>query len=240
MSKKIDRATHGPGMVEIVLGVVLSIILGVALGAVLLILRPTPTGKDVPKEPAKGVVYYIEGSKDTSKAKSALAKRKAFVEGQSVTVTEDEINSLINPTAATPPPPPAKAGDKAKAPEKGKEAAGAAAPASDETVAVGQPNVRINNGEMQIGVPVTINALGLGQKVIVQARGGFVKKDSGFVFEPSSMYFGSCPLDKLPFLAGYVQDKALAMQPIPEDIKTSWAKLANVTIENNALKLTMP
>jgi hypothetical protein len=30
------------------------------------------------------------------------------------------------------------------------------------------------------------------------------------------------------------------MQPIPEDIKTSWAKLANVSIDNNALKLTMP
>jgi hypothetical protein len=242
MSKKIDRATHGPGMVEIVLGVVLSIALGIALGAVLLVLRPTPTGKDIPKEPVKGVVYYVEGSKDSSKAKQALAKRKAFVEGHSVSVTEDEINSLINPSAtATPPPPPAKAGEKAKAPEKGKEApSAAAAPGSDETIAVGQPNVRINEGVFQVGVPVTINALGLGQKVIVQARGGFVKKDNGFVFEPSSMYFGSCPLDKLPFLANYVQNKALAMQPIPEDIKTSWAKLANVAIENNTLKLTMP
>lgn len=237
MSKKIDRATHGPGMVEIVLGVVLSITLGVALGAALLVLRPTPTGKDIPKEPVKGVVYYVEGSRDMSKSKQALAKRKAFVEGQSVTVTEDEINSLINPAAAATPPPPAKAGDKGKAPEKGKEAP---APGSDETIAVGQPNVRIANGELQIGVPVTINALGLGEKVIVQARGGFVKKDNIFVFEPSAMYFGSCPLDKLPFLAGYVQNKALAMQPIPEDIKTSWAKLANVSIDNNALKLTMP
>src|SRR5829696_1419260 len=103
MSKKINRAAHGPSLVEIVLGVVLSIILGVALGAVLLVLRPISQVKEMPKEPAKGMVYYIEGSKDTSKGRQALAKRKAFVEGQSISVTEDEINSLINPAGAATP-----------------------------------------------------------------------------------------------------------------------------------------
>src|SRR3954462_14319386 len=124
MSKKIDRAKHGPGLVEIVLGVVLSIILGVVLGALLLVLRPISQVKEMPKDPVKGMVYYIEGSKDTSKARQALAKRKAFVEGQSVSVTEDEINSLITPApGAATPPPPAKAADKAKAPapQKGKD-----------------------------------------------------------------------------------------------------------------------
>src|SRR6185436_11970934 len=106
----------------------------------------------------------------------------------------------------------------------GKEAA---APASGEMIATGAPNVRINGGELQVGVPVTINALGLDQKVIVQARGGFVKKDSGFVYEPSSMYFGSCPVQNLPFVSNYVRTKALAAQPIPDDIKAAWAKLTN-------------
>jgi hypothetical protein len=239
MRKKIDRAAHGPGFVEIVLGAVLSVILGVALGAVLLILRPVVIEKQMPKEPVRGAIYYIEGSKDTSKARQALAKRKAFVQGQTVTVTEDEINSLISPgQAAAAPAAPPKAGEKAKAPEKAKEAA--AAPASDEMIAAGAPNVRINGGELQVGVPVTINALGLGQKVIVQARGGFVKKENGFVYEPSSIYFGSCPVQRLPFVSDYVRTKALSSDAIPEDIKTSWAKLANVSIEGNALKLAMP
>ena len=237
MSKKIDRATHGPGPVEILLGALLSVVLGVVLGAVLLILRPVVVAKEMPKEPVKGAVYYIEGSRDSAKGRQALAKRKAFVDGQSVTVTEDEINSLLASTQA---PAAAKAPEK-KAPEKGKEKAGSApAAGSADAVALGQPNVRINGGELQIGVPVTVNALGLDQKVIVQARGGFVKKENGFVYEPSSLYFGSCPVQHLPFISDYVRTKALATQSIPEDIKTSWAKLANVAIEGNALKLTMP
>jgi hypothetical protein len=239
MSKKIDRATHGPGFVEIVLGAVLSVILGVVLGAGLLILRPVVIEKQMPKEPVRGAIYYIEGSRDTSKAKQALAKRKAFVEGQTVSVTEDEINSLIgsNQPAAAPAAAP-KAAEKGKAPEKAKEAA--PPPPSDDMIATGAPNVRISGSELQVGVPVTINALGFGQKVIVQARGGFVKRESGFVYEPSSMYFGSCPVQNLPFISNYVRNKAIASQPIPDDIKAAWAKLANVSIEGNALKLTMP
>jgi hypothetical protein len=47
-------------------------------------------------------------------------------------------------------------------------------------------------------------------------------------------------LQRVPLLANYVRDKFLTSQTIPEDIKVSWAKLANVSIEGNALKLTMP
>jgi hypothetical protein len=237
MSAKINRATHGPSMTEIVLGVVLSVILGVAIAAALLILRPVETVKELPKEPAKNVVYYIEGSKDSTKGRAGLAKRKSFAEGQSVTLTEDEINAVLGaqPNAVTP-------GAPGKTPEKPKDAKGKEAPppASDEMLALGAPNVRIKEGDLQVGVPITINALGLGQKVIVQAHGGFVKTDSGFVYEPSTLYFGSCPVHRLPFLSGFVRKKAIDGQPIPEDIKTSWAKLANVAIEGSTLKLTMP
>jgi hypothetical protein len=249
MSKKIDRAKHGPSWAEVILGAVLSLVLGVVIGAVLLILRPVEVAKEKPKEPNPKVVYYLEGARDSNKAKQALAKRKAFVEGQSVTVTEDEINSLITPTGAAPGAPAtaekgkdAKAKDpKAKAPEKSDKAAPAAAPASSgEAFAPGAPNFRLADGVMQVGVPVMVNALGLGQKVIVQARGGFVKQGDLFVYEPTDMYLGSCPVQRLPFLATYVRDKFIATQPIPEDIKASWSKLTNVAIEGNALKLTMP
>jgi hypothetical protein len=234
MSAKINRAMHGPSLTEIVLGVVLSVILGVALGATVLILRPVETVKEMPKEPAKNVVYYIEGSKDSGQGRAGLAKRKSFAEGQSVTLTEAEINAVVGakPDAAAPGAP-----AKAPQPQKGKDAPAAS---SDETLALGTPNVRIKDGDLQLGVPVTINALGLGQKVIVQAHGGFVKSDGGFVYEPSSIYFGSCPVHRLPFLSTFVRNKAIASQPVPEDIKASWAKLTNVAIEGNTLKLTMP
>lgn len=244
MSKKIDRAIHGPGWVEVILGAVLSVILGVIIGAVLLILRPVVVAKETPKDIDRRVVYFIEGARgDSAKAKSALAKRKAFVEGQSISVTEDEINALTAPTPAPAAPAPTpKTGEK-KADPKAKEAdkAAAAAPASSgEVLAVGAPNFRIREGVLQIGAPVTVSVLGLDQRVIAQARGGLVKKGDIFVFDPTVLYLGSCPVQRLPFLAGYVREKFLAGQTIPEDIKTAWPKVANASLEGNALKLMMP
>ena len=240
MSKKIERAVHGPGWAEVILGAVLSAVLGVVLGAALLILKPIVVVKELPKEPVAGAVYYVEGSRDTAKAKQALAKRKAFAQGQSVTVTEDEINSLAAPAAAAPAtPPPPKKGEKA-APKAEEKAAPAAAAAAGGMLATGAPNFRIRDGAMQIAVPVTINVLDLGHKVTVQARGGFVKKGAGFVFEPGTLYVGSCPFQRLPFVGDLVRKQFLSAQAVPEDIATSWSKLASVTIEGGALKLAMP
>jgi hypothetical protein len=78
------------------------------------------------------------------------------------------------------------------------------------------------------------------ERVIAQARGGFAKQGEVFVFEPTELYFGSCPVQRLPFISGYVRSKFLAAQPIPDDIRAAWMKLTNVTIEGNSLKLTMP
>jgi hypothetical protein len=226
---KVDRATHGPGWGEVIVGAVLSLVLGVVIGAVLLVLKPVVTVKEPPKEATSDTVYYIEGHKgDTNAARQALAKRKAFAEGRSVTVTEAEINALAS--AAATPPAPAKPGDKA-----------APAPAaSNETIAVGAPNVRLRDGRMQIGVPVTLNVFGFEQRVLALARGDFEKDGDVFAYEPSEIYLGSCPVQRLPFVSSYIRSKVLHSQKIPEDIAASWSKLANVSIENNALKLTMP
>lgn len=236
MSKKVDRAAHGPGWAEVILGAVLSAALGIALGAVLLIVKPVATVKELPKpeDRVRGTVYFVEGSRDTAKAKQALAKRKAFVEGQSVTVTEEEINSLVGPAPGAPAAPAAKDAKAAKAAEKKAE------PAAESTLATGTPNFRVREGRIQIAVPVNVSLAGVTQKVLVQTRGEIVKEGELFVFRPGEMYLGSCPVQRLPFLAGYVRSKFLETQTIPEDIATAWRKLAGVAIEGNALKLTMP
>ena len=204
MSKKVDRAVHGPGWGEVILGALLSLILGVALGAVLLVLKPVVVAKELPKEPVPGAIYYVEGVRgDTSKARQAMAKRKAFVEGRSVKVTEDEINALA--AAAAPATPAAKPGEKAPEPPK-----------SNETLSAGTPNVRIHDGVMQVGVPLTLSVLGFEQKVIAQARGGFEKDGDVFVYDPSEIYLGSCPVQRLPFLSSYIRQKVLASQKIPD------------------------
>ena len=244
MSKKIDRALHGPSWIEVILGAVLSLLLGLVLGAVLLILRPVIVVKELPKEDARDPksVYFIEGSRDTGKARDAAAKRKAFAAGQSVTVNEDELNSLAGPAATLGAPAPAKAGAAPKAPEKAKtaEKGAPAAETSEELMATGTPNFRLRDGAMQIGVPVTFSVLGMSEKVVVQTNGGFVKQGDVFVYEPNVFYVGSLPLQRMPYLANYARNYFLNAQAIPEDVKTSWAKLASVAVEGNSLKLTMP
>jgi hypothetical protein len=240
-TKKVDRAIHGPSWTEVILGAVLSLLLGAVLGAALLVLKPIKQVRELPKEADRdaSVVYYVEGSKDTTKARQALAKRKAFVEGQSVSVTEDEINSLV--TVKEPPPaaPDPKADKKAKSTDKAGKAVDKAAAAASDMLATGAPNVRIRENVMQIGVPVTVGAMGVDAKVIVFGRGTFAKEGDVFVYQPAELYLGSCPVQRLPFISSYVRNKFLSSALVPEDIATAWKKLANVTVEGNALKLAM-
>lgn len=231
MSRKIDRALHGPSLVEVVLGAVLSLIIGVLLGASLLIFRPVIVVREMPKDDVRvpDALYFVEGSRDGSRGRDAAAKRKAFVGGESVSVIEDELNMLVGPAASFAAP----AGTTAPA-------ADPKAPASDDMIATGTPNFRVREGELQVGVPVNFNVLGMNRKVVVQTRGGFEKQGDGFVYEPHTFYVGSLPVLRIPMLAGYARDRFLNAQPVPDDIKASWAKLAGVSIDGNVLNLKMP
>ena len=79
MSRKIDRALRGPSWIEVVLGAAISLVLGVALGAALLVFRPVIPVRQMPKEEAieRDAIYFVEGSRETAKARDAAAKRKA-------------------------------------------------------------------------------------------------------------------------------------------------------------------
>lgn len=222
---------QGPGWFQVTFGALLSVILGVALGAGLMVLRPVVVVKQEPKEREKGTVYFIDGTRDSGRARQAMAKRQAFLAGQSITVNEDEINTLVAAAlkaSAAPGKPAAPA------------APGTAAPAPTDSgyLSSGVPSVRIREGSLQLGVPLGTSLLE--QKVIFQAHGGFVRRGDTFVFEPKSMYLGSCPLERLPFVADYVRERILAEYPLPADMKAAWAKLTDVAVEGNTLKLTMP
>lgn len=231
MTKKVDRAVHGPSWTEVILGALLSLILGAVIGALLLIFRPVTVARELPKEPEKRAVYYIEGSRETGRGREAPAKRKALIAGQSVTLNEEELNALVGAANA--------GGEKQGAgmPKDGKGAKAEEAAGSGYFV-VGAPVFRIANGEFQVGAPVTVDLLG--QKIIAQARGGFEKDGQIFVFKPTEMYLGSCPLQRLPLVAALLRNKFVAAQPIPEDLREAWQKLAAVSVQGNTLKLTMP
>lgn len=230
MSKKIDRALYGPSWVEVIVGALLSVVIGVVLAAVYLVTKPVATVKELPKEPVVGMVYHLEGSKDATKGRTWVAKRQQLVAGQSVAVSEEELNAAIaGINAPAPKKPGAKAEEPAPAPE-----------AKPGPFKPGTPNFRIRDGEVQISVPVTVNTFDLGLNVLVQARGSFEKHGDQFVFAPKTLLVGSCPVEKLPGVAGAALRQFLGAQAIPDDIASAWAKLANVSVEGALLKLDAP
>jgi hypothetical protein len=228
MSKKLDRAMYGPSWIEVMVGAILSVTLGVVLAATFLIFKPVTQVKELPKEPAVGMVYYIEGSHDSAKAHRVVSKLKIFAQGGSIVLNEDEIN-----TAATPPAPAAPATPPAK---------GAAAEVeSGEFLTPGTPNFRIHDGQLQISVPVRVKyaLVGLNQSFLVQAKGTIARQGDTFAYVPDTVYVGSCPLQRLPLATGWVIKKILGAQHVPADLAAAWGRLAEVTIEPTALKLTV-
>lgn len=248
MSSRLSRHTRGPSWAEVILGATLSVALGVVLGAVFMAFQPIEIVKELPPEAERkaGVVYHIDGSRDTNKARLATTKKKAFLEGQSVTLTEDELNVLAGPAPAPRPAPAAAAAakgapaPKAPAPKSPAPAQKAGAPEAEvDALVVGTPNFRLREGDVQISVPLTVNALGLGSIVTVKTHGQFVKKDDAFRYEVGDMYVGSLPVHRVPFLSAYARDQFVS-HPVPEDVLTAWKKVAKVTVAAGTLQLTMP
>jgi hypothetical protein len=277
MSAKSKRGEYEPSWTEVTIGALLSVILGAALGMVFLIFKPVMTIKDgksttvttttktpkpgekMPKpgettvtetvrELGAGEILYFEGSRDSAKAKLVAAKRRTFVAGGSVSVDENELNSLVGAPTPSPAPAPAKPAPGAKKAPAAKDQppppaakAGAPAPASGGLGFTQEaPNFRIHEGEFQIGLPLSVEAFGLEVKVIMQARGQFVKRGERFVFEPTTLLLGSCPLDPLPVARSLVVRKFINALPVPEDILKVWDNLSDVAVVGSALKLTMP
>ncbi len=248
IDRRIYRVARGPSWAEVILGATLSVALGVALGVVLLPFRPVTVVSEMPAEAERkaGEVYLVEGSRIPEKARLAPAKKKSFLEGQSVTFTEDELNVLAGPAPVrkkAPAPgkdaPPAKA--KPTPAPKSPAPKGTPAPSEPEPDAFvrGTPNFRLRENDVQIAVPITVNVMGLGSVVTVRANGQFVKDGDTFRYEVADLHVGSLPVNRLPWLGAHARERFLA-QPLPDELTAAWKKVAKVTVANGSIQLTMP
>lgn len=219
MSNKLDRALYGPSWTEVILGAVLSVALGIVLAAAFLIFKPVTLVREMPKEPIPGMVYYFEGSHDSAKARRLPEKQKAFLKGGSVVLTEDELNLAAAP-AQTP-------GKVSATPEDG-------------FLNPGLVNVRIHEGTFQVSVPVKVkySLVGLDTTVVVVTKGKFEKDGDSYVYEPETVYVGSCPVQRLPMVESFVMGKFFSSARFPADVVAAWDKLSEVSIEGATLKLT--
>lgn len=218
MSTKTERALRGPSWAEIILGVLLSVIVGAVLAAAWLVFKPVAVVREIPKEPAKDVVYHIDGSNSSANGRQWMRKRQLFAEGTTVSVNEDELNAAVSNLAP-------------QADKKDGEGG---------MIAPGAVSFRIHDGRLQISAPVQLNLAGLQSKVLVSANGVFVRRGDHFVFVPDTLYVGSCPVQHLPVVPGLIMQRLFGAVAVPEDLTAAWSKLANVSIEDNHLQLAMP
>ncbi len=213
----------GPGWFEVIFGAILSLLLGVVVAAVFLVFKPVTVVKELPKAPVAKMVYYIEGSRDSSKTRAIISKQKLLAQGGSAVLNEDELNAM------TTPPPAAPTAKKMELPQPAAE---------KQTVTPGNPNFRIRDNVMQVAVPVQLSAYEMDYKVILQARGGFAKEGEAVVFQPTELYLGSCPLDRLPAVKEYVLKYLVAKVTLPDDAAAVWKKVTAATVEGATVRLT--
>lgn len=222
---KIEKALYGPSTTEVALGAGLGLVVGVVAACVFLVFKPVQSVKALPKEQAKGAVYYIPGSDSPGRAQALPGKLRTLTAGGTASFNEDELNVWAASLGA----PAAKPG----------AAPGAAkAPPPEGFLTASAPNFRIVDGKLQVGFRVTLNYFGLIHEFTAFATGRFTSRGEVLAFEPDTFYFGSCPLHKLPVAAGFVTSRLVGSQKVPDDIRAGWAKVREAVIEGGQLKLT--
>ncbi len=220
------RKPAGPGSGEIAFAAVLSVLLGVFVGVAFLVLQPVLVVKELPpeKDRPRGAVYHVPGRLDSSRQAEAVRKRQLFMGGQSISLSEEELNLLFAPAK------PSAASKKDAVPEV--LVAG--------VFAVGEPNVRLADGIIQLAAPVRLTMPDLGLRLTAQIHGRMAKTAEGWVFDPLEVYLGSCPVGALPFVRGMVRSQLGTLDVIPEDLRANWRKLAEARVEGGLLRLRLP
>jgi hypothetical protein len=229
--RKIEKALYGPSTLEVALGAVLGFGVGVVAACVYLVFKPVLRVSEIPKEPVAHVVYFKPGNESSTKSRGWQAKQKAFLAGNEVSLSEEELNAWgstigtpaqIKP-AAKPAAPPPGAKDK---------------PAENlPFISASAPNFRIIADKLQISTKCTLNYYGLMQEVWVVATGRFEHDGDRYRFDPETFYFGSCPMHKLPALGALVRGPLLDTQKVPDDFRAAWAKITAISVENGLMKV---
>ena len=228
-AKKIDKALYGPSTWEVALGAFLGFLVGIFAACVYLAFKPAKVVNEMPKDRVAGMIYAVQGASSSAKARGIASKEKRFIAGGSIELVEDELNAwaanLGKPAAPAPakgaPAPAAKPADQAGA-----------------TLTAAAPNFRIRDGAMQVVYKCTANYFGVPVDFTVITTGKFAKAGDEFVYEPATFFLGSCPLHKLLGLGTPLMNKLMRLHPVSDELKTSWAKLGDVTVEGQTLKLT--
>ena len=97
---------------------------------------------------------------------------------------------------------------------------------------------RINEGQIQVGVPVELNGIGDNFRIILQAKGDFQPGADGVNrFKASTLYLGSCRIPNFQHLSASVSGGLAKAMGVPEDVLTAWSSLSEVVVDGDTIKL---
>lgn len=217
-TSRIWADERSPGYTGPIVAALLSLTLGVFVAALLLAAQPVNRVKELPKPDAqvRGAVYWVEGNRDPARLRSAQDKAQLLLRGQLVTFSEEELNALLEAALAV----------KAKTP-------------SDALVSPGTPNVRIRDGVVQLASELTFSLWGEKRKVVLQTRGTFHEYGGQWVFEPTQIFMGALPVDRVPFLGGWVRTHYLDPRALHPDLATAWSRLGRIVAEGNVIRVAL-
>lgn len=212
---KVEKALYGPSLFEVALGAVLGLAFGVFVACVMLLFRPQLSVRELPKEPAKGAVYYLAGSADAGRARGWQAKEQQLASGAAVSVNEAELNAWASARTAT-----------AKSDAK-----------ETRFLTVNGLNFRLADDHLQIALVVKFDYFGLAKDFTLQTRGGFARSGDGFSFVPEQLYLGSCPVHLIPGVSGVMMRTLFSKQSLPDEVRSAWSKVTAVAVEGGMLAI---
>lgn len=218
MALTLDRKT--PGIFGIFFGATLSIALGATLAVVNLAAQAVEVLSSPPKEPVPGTTYYIQGAGGSVSGLDRKEDQLKKGTGE-VGITEAELNAW---SSATFKPVEVKKEDKA------------------DTVMIiaGKPNFRLVGKELQVGSVNTVNFFGSEAPLVLQARGVFVRANSGVRFQPNTAYLGALPLHRLPALIPLVAERFGAGSTLPPAVDKVLKGASEMSVRDGELVVRMP
>lgn len=207
---------QGVNVAQFVISAILSLLTGALMCTAYLMFKPVPVLTGPPKEKEAAALYYLEGRKGYG-ANGWMLKREAFLRGQTITLAEDEANGWIESLY----PAPRDGGKDAAAP----------------LVQAGTPNVRLAGDRATVGAIFTVDLFGWKSKIVTQSRGQFAVRGGVNRFQPETVYIGSFPAHRIPFLQSLAFNRVTGMWKYPEELTAAWDKLNAVKVEKNQIVL---
>lgn len=192
------------------------------IAATYLVFVPVHEVKRMPAEDdIKPGVYYVEGRRSGIDGAEWVGKRNLLVSEEpfEFTLREEELNQWSS----------ASYGEVRK---------NLKVEYGDTKLEPGIPVFRIEEGRIQVGVPIELNGIGDNLRIILQTSGEFVPgSDGGLVYQPESVYLGSCRVPTFQNISTLVTNGIAKVMSVPEDISAAWPTLSRATVKGDTLTL---